>query len=805
MDAPINYQVIFTGKLRKGYEAAAVKQALTQRLKLPREQVERLFASSQTVLKKTPSVEQAKHIVTQLAAAGAVATIVPNPVNAGASAARKTTAAPAVNQSEAFPTGIVASDEPLPEFSPFRNKALFKPMLFAAAGAEVLLGLLYAGLIFWLLFGVMMPSLFSTWGGEFLGSPLLGLPLQIIAFVLGTLALLIVIKPLLALRPGRHRGIVISPEQEPDLHAFIEDLCERIEAPVPSEIRLYNEAGVRTAYYKGPLGFFRNEPVLSIGVPVIAWMTCSQLAAFIGLSLNRFRHPNSPRASGILLASNSWLQRAVYEDDPVEAAVRRWHKEGRIGDKIFELIEKYFSAARKLAYWRMELSRQMGRHLIHRTVAEGDKMALAFCGTEGFVRMLDQSNLLAFASKNVLPSLTSMWDKKGELPDSLVQLMVLRARQYPANMPQKLREMQEQRKAAIGDVLPSDTQRLKRIEHQPIQGTYRCLSPASILFRNYAKRTHTMTLRFYHHRLQLPVSPYHLKQLPSKGSMEQQLQQRLDHYFQKLYVDFVPFKLSQHMRTLNSEAEAKKLWAMAEARIRSEYKRAKVARDSYDVAEAGLVNTASRELMHLAGLGKEWESVTLKSRDLDEVHQSARDAEEEHSQATRTLEQYTKAYAMRLGAALAILEKDENLPQKIKGLRQESQILISLLERIDTVHEQLRELKLHTLLLETLLSYSTLGKKQKLEDHIEQYTSDCEHMVTSIGVALKSAPYPYSDSKQKKLMRYVLEDALRDESPQGSFDRGYDTIKRLARVQQRAIVRLAMIGEQVAKIQGLSS
>jgi len=790
MDTRINYQVIFTGQLRKGHEPASVKKALSQRLQLSPEKVERLFANGQTVLKKTPSEQEAKRIVMQLAATGAIATVVPEGTQAPPRAKAK--AAPAAKDE------AVAS-QPLPRYAPFRNKLLLKPMFYAVASIEVLLGVVYVGLILGLLGGVIGPSLFTTWAGEMLHSPLLGLPLQLITFVLGTLALLIVLKPLLLLRASRHRGIVISAEQEPDFHAFIEDVCERIDAPVPSEIRLYNEASVRTAYYLGPLGFFRNEPVLTIGVPLVAGLNASQLAGLIALSLNRYRRPNAPRAMAILLATNGWLQRAVYEDDPIEAVVRRWHKEGRLGDGIFRLLERFFGAGRKLVSWRMAISRRFGRRLIHRSVAEGDKMALAFSGSEGFIRLLDQTSLLDFTSKNVLPKLTAQWESKGELPDNLVQMVVLRARQYPTTLPQKLRKQQEQQKAAIGDILPSDTQRLERVAHQPIMAAYYCLSPAVILFRNYAKLTHTMTLRFYHHRLQLPVSPYNLRQIAPKGSMEHQLQQHLDRYFQQLYADFLPLKLRQRMRGLNSGAEMQKQWQVAMARIRSEYERAKMTRQRFDDSEADLVVAVSHEEMQLAGIGQLWHEEKLKGHELEAVHQGARDAENEHEQAAHSLEQYLKAHAMRLGAALAILDQSEQLPQGLAALKPEARLLVSVLERIDNVHDQLRELWLSTIMLETLLSYQPLKKRPKLNDRIEQRSADNKHLVTAIGVALKSAVYPFANGEAVPLMRYVLQESDTDETPRANFDRGSDTVKRLALVQRRAIVRLVDIAVQVEK------
>lgn len=788
MDTPVRYQVVFSGHLRKGHAEADVKKRLARQLKRSAEELEPWFAGGRGVLTQTPSREEARRIVMQLAAIGAIATIEPG------------SAEPAVAGAGA-PAGKGAT---LGKFQPLRNKKLLRPALYLSAAVEVLFSLLYAGLVLALIAGVLYPSLTSPWVGQFVASPLLALPLQLLVIVLTGLFLLMLLKPLLALRINYHQGVPIPAAQEPDLHAFIEDLCERIGAPMPTEIRLYNDADIKTAYHRGPLGFLRNRTVLTLGVPLVAGMNCSQMAALIARSLNRYRHKFAPRATAILLAGHAWLQRAVYEQDIIDRALLRWHQEGRLGDGMFRALHWLVVPARRMVALRLRLSRALDRRVIHRIVAEADKMALLFTGTDGFIRLLDQNSLLAFAGHNLLPGLEAQWQKKGALPDNLVQMMVLRSRQYPVSMPQKLRALQEQQKAAIGDILPSDTQRLKRVGHKPIYGAYYCLSPAAVLFRNYSKLTHLMTLRFYHHRLQLPVSPYRLQQVSGRASLEKFLQQRLDAHFRRLYADFLPLKLRQRMRGIGNLAEAKKQWGIGMARSRSEYERAVLARERFRETEAALVDSATLEEIYLAGLWRQWGEEKLKNSELNEVHQAARDGETEHEQAAHTLEQYLKAHGMRMGAVLAALtHAEDKLLDGASTLRQEVHLLVSMLERIENVDAQLRELKLQTILLETLLSYRSVRRRQKLENRIEQHSSDVKHLVAAVGLALKSAPYPFADRKAKQLMVYVLQDALTDDTPQGHFDRGNDTVERLALVQRRALVRLVEITEQVEGAMGL--
>lgn len=784
METPVHYQVVFSGRVRDGYTVADVKRNLAQRLKLPREKVERLFAGGRAVLKQTHSQEEAKRIVMQLAGTGALATIVKSHGGAARATATDKPSPAASDNSQEKAT--------LKNFSPLRVKMLLKPVLYLTATIEVLLGLLYAGLILVIIGGVLIPALTSSFLGQYVSSPLLALPLQIVVIVLAGLFLLMLLKPLLALRIETHQGVPLAAEEEPDLYAFIEDVCEQIGAPTPTEIRLYNDADLKTAYHRGPLGFLQNRTVLSIGVPLIAGMNCSQMAALIARSLNRYRHKFAPRATAILLAVHDWLQRAAYGQDIVDRTLQRWHEEGRLGEGMFRALQWLVVPSRKMVTWRLRLSRILERGVVHRIVAEADKKALAFTGTDGFIRLLDQNSLLAFAGKNLQPGLAAQWQDKGVLPNNLVRMMVLRSRQYPVSMPQKLRALQEQQKAAIGDIIPSDNQRLKRIGQKPIYAAGYCLSPAATLFRNYSKLTRQMTLLYYHHHLHLPVSPYRLQKVSGKGSMDKLLQQRLDAYLRKLYVDFVPLRLRLRMHDVGNLADAKSQWSAGKATGSAEYNEAKQAKVHFDEAEAALVDMATLEAIYLAGVWRQWGEVKLKNDELEEVHQSARDSESDYTQAVQKLEQYLKPYGMRLGAALAAI--GGNSP-----LKQETQLLLSTLELIENVHAQLRELKLHTLLLETLLSLQTNSRQQKLDDSIEQHAADVQRLARAIGFSLKSAPYPFSDRKADKLMTFVQQNTLTEASPRGDFDRGNDIVEKLSLVHRRALARLIEIAVKVEK------
>lgn len=797
MNTSVRYQVVFSGRLRKGCTTTDVKRNLATRMRLPKEKIDHLLTAGRAIVKQTPSLDEAKRLVMQLAAIGVIATIEP----------KRT--APVINKPAAAtpPPAAATKDVSQPAvlrpFNPLRLRFLLKPLLVLGAAREVLLNLLHAALLLALFFGVLVPSLSSGWVEQYISSPQPALVLQLLLILSVSLLLLLLLKPLLALTRLAQPGMPIASTQEPDLYAFVEEVCEQIGAPAPAEIHLQESAGISVAYYRGPQGWLENRTVLTLGVPLIAALNRSQLAALLASHLSRYRHNAAPRATAILMHGHAWLQATASGEDTIDRALRQWHEDGLLGDALFNFLQILMRPARRMAGWRLRLSRALDRRVVHRIIAEEDDLALAFTGNEGFLRLLDQTTLLTFVSNNLLSGLEERWKSKGVLPGNLVQLLVLRSRQYPSSMPQKLRRVQERKMAATGDILPSDSQRLKRIGNTAINPDSKDLAPASSLFHHYGKLTRFMTLRYYHHRLRLPVSPYQLQQVSGKKSLEHLHQQKLDIYFRKLYVDFLPLKLRQRMRNINTLDEARQQWSVGIARIQSEYEKAKQAKVLFTHTEATLVNASTREAIHLAGLWRQWGEEKLHREALEEVHQSARDSERDHQQALRGLEQYLRAYAMRLSAVLAALNQGEaaTLPATM-GLKQEAQVLLATLELIDGVQTQLSELQIQTLLLETLLSQRTTGQNTKLNERIEQYAADAQHLTRAISFTLKNAPYPFADGKAKLLLKYVLQDALSEESAQGNLDRGNDTVAVLAQVQRRALIRLIAISGQVEEALG---
>ena len=770
------FRLIFTGQLLKGRDPLRACPAIARVLGLsPNEVKAWLVHKERQVVASQLALEEAKRLRMALAAAGAVTVI------EAQQPAPAPTLPPVAEAEPPPPKGRGPAWPWLQQFLPLRSRWLLTPAMALAATLSAAVVIAHALLLLFVLFGLIIPSLTSSWLGESFGSPLLGLVLQLLMITLGLLAIPLLLKPLLSVRLPRYRGLALVPEQEPDLYAFIEDVCERGQLPMPHLIYLETMPRIEASYYQGPAGFFQNRIVLKLGVPLVSGLDSSQLASLIAQALNRFRGKYLPRANSMVLATQSWLQRALHEPDVVDDRLHTWQAQGRIGEGFSRLLERYLGLARwPLLLW-MGMGQLIAHRPVHRLVADADKMALAFCGTAGFVPQLERVRLLQHANQQTMQGLRAHWEGGHSLPDDLVKVLMQQVARYPATMGQRLRDQQRRRYRSQAWLAPCDTLRLARVAQQRIQGSYTCRSAATSLFSHYDKLTRWMTLRYYHHELNLPVTRQQLQLSMPAGVAAKQ---RISRAFLGLYQGYPVTSLKSIYLEIRDRDEPKDICREMQERIGAERERAeyfvRMMGDNHTV----MLDALTREEVQLAGLWREWGEERLARAELEDFHQHARDAEDEFAAALKEQQRFLYPHIRHLAARL-VLAWEAN-----RDLWKELMILLDMLDRIEQVAEHLRDLTQQTLLLELLLSFQHQPFNKRIASRIEQRSSDVHGLIVAIGLSLKQAAYPFRDSKAKRLMDYLLAESRSDHSPEGELDRGMDVLTRLPVVRDRVMARL---------------
>ncbi|MFO7592852.1 MAG: hypothetical protein R6X15_02250 [Pseudomonadota bacterium] len=785
MDTSVQYRVIFSGRIRNGFERSQVMQNLAQKLRLNTPQLQRLFdGEHKHVLKRTASEEEARRYIMQMARLGAVATLM---------VGDDTNSSAVQRHSESVDKGNV-----LPGYAPLKRNFLLRPLLFLAACFESLLALVYAVILLAVATGTLYYSLFTHWASGVIPQPLPALALQVLCAALALVALFLMVKPLLSFPHMRDHGVILPADREPDLHMFVEDLCERLNLPVPVEIRINNDIAISFRHYRGPIGFWKGESILTLGAPLLAAVTTNQLAGLFAQAAYCFRPPLSPRAAFLVLLSNQWLHRAVYGEDVIDRTLARLESAGRLPSAPLKVVTSLFGFSRKVLQRRLAISRGLERALVHRLVADADRRALTLTGSKGFAAMAGQQLLLRHACDELIPKLQQQWLDSGKLPEDLFPLLLRQARAHSADTLRRLYPQQEKRKAKTADIIPSDAQRIRRVQKQSVDPNYGNLSPAKRLLRYFSKIAITMTVRFYHSRMKITVSPDQLLHLPPKDSTEYRVNRRIENFFNNTWSAQVPLQLSALIQSLHSAEEAGAQWRKAATLSKQDYGRSQESYHQFMANEKLLLDNTIKEEMYRAEIWREPGGKKRRKGQLEAFHQHCRDSEQAYDESLLQLRRYIKPYALRLAAALALLKFAPHYSND-GALFKKAQRLINLYHRIESTQTHRHELKLHTALVHVLLNYSRRNN-QNVHDLIEEQSSDIRRKLTAIRAVLKDIDNPYpAQHGGKKVMDYLLLESYTEENPRGDYDRGNDVVRRLELLQRRILAQLITIAREAEK------
>jgi len=129
------------------------------------------------------------------------------------------------------------------------------------------------------------------------------------------------VKPLFARRGAKMQPIVLQPDVEPRVHAMVEEVCRLVGAAAPMRIEINCDLNASAGFNRGWRGFFKNELILTIGMPLAAGLTERQLVGVIAHEFGHFRQGVGMRLSYLIRSVNFWFARVVYERDAWDEAL----------------------------------------------------------------------------------------------------------------------------------------------------------------------------------------------------------------------------------------------------------------------------------------------------------------------------------------------------------------------------------------------------------------------------------------------------------------------------------------------------
>jgi hypothetical protein len=346
----INLEAIPDGKS----EEAIVSYLARYFKSVSREKLVALVKRAPVVLSRNVPATTAKKIISELERLGATAVYV-------AKGSEKTRLAKKEKSAADLGMPILQAfqgDLPRVPVSPLYNLGLA-----LVAFAMLLLPLIYLGLISGVAYLLYYHATESIEVLQGLSSSRVALFTYVAPMVVGGLLVLFMIKPLFVRRAYYIKPSKIEPQDESLLFAFVQKLCDRVGAPMPSEIHLDINVNASASFRRGVLSIFANDLVLTIGLPLSAGLNLHQFAGVLAHEFGHFAQTTGMRLTYIIRSINLWFERVVYEEDEWDERIRRWSRDWdfRIGVVLLVARAHRFS----LDYYRAVFGKEvMSKNLV---------------------------------------------------------------------------------------------------------------------------------------------------------------------------------------------------------------------------------------------------------------------------------------------------------------------------------------------------------------------------------------------------------------------------------------------------------
>lgn len=385
------------------------------------------------------------------------------------------------------------------KFEPIDTTFAYRAWSCVAALAMIALPVAYVGLIVLLAAGVGYHVMFH---GEMLqeagGSGTLAVFAAYLAPVFaGAVAILFLVKPLLAQPANYVRSRSLSRKSDPVLFAFVEKLCATIHAPIPSRIEVDHEVNASASFEAGWRGIFDGRLTLTLGMPLAAGLSLEQFGGVISHELGHFTQRGGMRLSYVVRFISAWFNRVVFERDEWDLWLERAHRgrDWRLAAVILA-SQACVWLTRRVLWILMQCGNLVSGLLQRQMEFNADLHEIRFAGSQAFEGTQLRLRLLNQAAEQARRDLADYFEN-GELPDNLSQLIQSRVDRLPREAVDAAQEAIREDTASWWSTHPSDQARVEAAQREDAPGLFHCAGPASILFTDFDGLCRNVTWDLY--------------------------------------------------------------------------------------------------------------------------------------------------------------------------------------------------------------------------------------------------------------------------------------------------------------------
>lgn len=485
------WQLIFDGHLLKQNERAAVQARFANRFGASGSQLDQIFAGGSVVLRRNLDLTLAQRIKNDLDALGMRCRLIE-------SGDADTETTPDVRRSQ--PGGSkVCSEQEIDEFFVAdyerpRSSFFYRFSLCSVAVVMLLLPLVYVAMVglsaygtFW--HGTANIGLIAESSSKYLGlifylSPLVGL----------AILTLFLLKPLVARPLPRELPVVLDPLRQPAFFYLVEQITERIGAPMPAEIRVDANVNASASLRHG---VFSSDLILTVGLPLILGMNVQALAGILAHEFGHFAQRSGMRLRYLIASINSWFDRRAHEPDVWDQRIA-----GLVGNEwmvvmlVGQVARLGIWVSRKILACLGRVAAIVSMIMARQMEYDADRYEIEMTGSTQFRDTAIGLRVLAAGQGVALEQVQQIW-RDEKLPDDLADLTVRRANDFDDAAVARIAASIDHKNTNVLDTHPPDVERIRCAEKMRRPGGLKSDCPARRLLHNLDKLSKRATFAWY--------------------------------------------------------------------------------------------------------------------------------------------------------------------------------------------------------------------------------------------------------------------------------------------------------------------
>lgn len=350
-------------------------------------------------------------------------------------------------------------------------------------------------------------------GGLYVG--LLRVLLYIGPLFAGVVLVLFMIKPIFARRAPRAQPLALNPASEPLLFTFIAKICDAVRAPFPQRIELDCQLNAAASFRRGAFSFLRNDLVLTIGLPLVAGLSATQLAGVLAHEFGHFAQGAAMRLSYIIRSVNGWFMRVIYERDAWDVTLEEWAEtEDWKASLVVNMARMAVGVSRRLLWLLMLFGHAVSCFMLRQMEYDADRCEIELAGSETFETTTRRIHVLNVLLGPTYKNMRTSWNLNRHLPDSVPAYLLHHDLALADEQRMQLEDTMGLEPTRWFSTHPSNGDRIRRARQSGSPGVFGLDVPASALFANFEAISKQVTLVHYADDLRLPLPMTKLMPVP---------------------------------------------------------------------------------------------------------------------------------------------------------------------------------------------------------------------------------------------------------------------------------------------------